>query len=228
MSSNSAPSGQAALGIFREEALRHHTANHNKVVFPKLVSRRTVFLMWATLWLLLAGGIVAWSKSEPIYAPCRGMAIDGKRLSPQLYADEPALLILVSAENLAKIRTGQRVVARREGAKVSRVGLIVSTGPSILNPRDERTHLGPNGSNDGSTDGSIDGSTWARIGDPAGFAVARLSAGSGDSSQYLHEGEWCEVQVEVGSERVILLMLDSVANQQHAEEPEIQQRSDDT
>src|SRR5215831_16540137 len=96
--------------IFRPEAMRRYAERAADPVFQKSAMPRAFMLLWALLGLLGLLASLAFSSSVPIYA--RGVAAFA--LPDRQDPARKLVVILVPADQAARVQIGQRVLIRPE------------------------------------------------------------------------------------------------------------------
>jgi hypothetical protein len=63
--------------IFRSESWRRYLARQETTVFPRLVTPRSLAVMWLLLALVIAASLTILSKEAPVYSPGAAIAVTG-------------------------------------------------------------------------------------------------------------------------------------------------------
>lgn len=179
--------------IFRPEAYRRYIHSREQAVLPRFVSPPTFLFLWMLLGLLAAGGLVAWLAEVPVYAAGPAAVVDGKRLNAAS-ADAAMLVAFLPPGELPGLRAGQRLFVHPDAGGERTSSSILAVEPGITSPEAaaERFGLAPGAA--------------AALTQPAAVAIARFEPAPGGLPAAAYLGSVYQVEVEVGSRRLISLL----------------------
>jgi hypothetical protein len=179
--------------IFRPEAVRRHARSKEEPVLPRFVSPCTFLCLWLLFGLLGAATVAAWALRVPTYAalPAVIANIDSVGLESAGRAG-PALVVFIPTTDVARVRPGQRLLVTLDGRQVERS--IIALDASIRSPAALRQEFG------------LRGADGLAIPGPAATAEARLEPLSDGPDPAGYVGSVEQVQIEVGSVRLLSLL----------------------
>ena len=177
--------------IFRPDALQRYSSGRQAPVFPRLVSPPVFMCLWVVLALLLAGGIGAWFFKVPIYVT--GTATVVKRTNGEI-----VIAAFFPPEQLPRVRAGQTLSLSSGGGGVRLFRTIVTVNPEITSPEAAGRQFA-----------SLTGAAHP-VREPSAVAIADPQASMFGFPAAAYRGSTLRAEVEVGSQRVILLLLGGI------------------
>ena len=177
--------------IFRSDAVRRYIQGKEKSVLPRFISPRTFICLWFLLGLLMFSGFFAWFVKIPVYASGSAVVVDWSNNS-QYFQDDVAVVAFVPAENLSHLNVGQTMFLNttRERLRSS----IIVIEPKIINPATAQNRF------------ALTSGAAAVITQPVAVSIGRFKPMSPDFSTSTYIGSIYNVDIEIGSRRVISLL----------------------
>ncbi|QSQ21780.1 hypothetical protein JY651_42625 [Pyxidicoccus parkwayensis] len=179
--------------IFRAGALERFVQGRSRLVLPIFVEPRAQALLWLSLMLLLAAGVLAWNAEVPRFEPGTAVVVKGDTVSGQ---EEAVLLVFLPPQSLPELRVGQPVVLEQERTSQTAAFTsdVLSVEPQVLSPRAARERFG------------ADAVPMQAASGPSAVLVARLQpqASGPRAADYL--GSSFPVNVRVGTQRLLHLL----------------------
>lgn len=179
--------------IFRDDAVQRYIQGREKAVLPHFVSPRTFLYLWSLMGLLVPGAFTAWCARVPVYASGAAVVVAG-RSAPYHIRAGLVLLAFLPAEDLTRLRVGQRLFAAPAPAGGRLSGSVMAIEPKIVSPAMARTRFTLHA-----------GAAWA-VSQPSAVVLARLTPLSSGLPPSAYAGGIYDVDVEVGARRVLSLL----------------------
>jgi hypothetical protein len=172
--------------IFRVAAIQRYSRGRQAPVFPRLVSPPIFMCLWVVLALLLTGGLAAWFFRVPIF-------VLGSATVVHKTNGEIVIVAFFPPEQLPKLRAGQTLfLSSSRGPRFSEA--IIAVNPEILSPYVVRQQFAV----------ALDAAHL--ISGPSAVTLARPQASTFSFSAEAYLGSIFRAEVEVGSQRVIMLL----------------------
>ena len=182
--------------IFRSDAVQRYIEARQKAILPRFVRPRVFAFMWLLLGLLLISGVTAWVAQVPIYAQGVGVVVhDAAPFSENenQNEDQMAVVAFLPPEQLTHLHSGQTLFLHlTEQERVSRS--IVAVEPEIMSPAAAQKAFAL-------TDGAA-----MVIRQPSAVVQVPLQPLPNDWAASVYAGSVYQVEVEVGSRRVVSLL----------------------
>ncbi len=179
--------------IYRDDAVVRYRRDREKSVLPRFVSPRAMTWLWVFLGLLMVSGLLACLARVPCFASGQGIVVK----STDLYAANSSNLVMVAllpADSLPSLRVGQNLFVNL-GDKTDRLsGSIIAVEPRVYSPDEVRKQY------------SLSGETTLVVTKPVALAIVQAGRHSSGLSASSHAGAIYNVDVEVGSRRLISLL----------------------
>jgi hypothetical protein len=176
--------------VFRPEALRRYAERAPEPSFPMSVAPRAFLLLWVLLATLVVTGAVALCLPVPVYVG----GVAALTVSKMDGQSRPLIAVFMPADQLPRLRIGQRVLIRRTSGGPRETGRIASIYPGILTKQQ--------------IENLVDHTASAAL-TLAGSKAVALAELDPASTIVRAGGNFpgcCEALVEVGSWRVISLL----------------------
>lgn len=180
--------------IFRASALKRYAQAHDKPVLPRFISPPIFFCLWLLVCVLLAGGALVMAVRVPVYAAGSAVISTEESGGQRPTGENLQVVAFLPAAALPRLRVGQKLLLRPQGAGPSLSARIVAveglSGPEAIHHRFKLGTCEP----------------------PFGVALAvvvRAEAQGGGASSVraedLTRSSW-RAEAEVGSRRVATLL----------------------
>jgi hypothetical protein len=169
--------------IFRDRALQKYIQGREKSVLPRIIAPPVFAFCWSLLVLLIVTGLVAWLGRIPLYISGSGVVLT-KNMVLSHNSDEAMAVIMLPASEVGHIHVGFPVQVHIGQAGPDVTGSVDYVNPLILSPDEVRQRYGLN------------------TADPALIIVTQLGS---DVSRRLYAGSEVQVQVYIGSQRLLSL-----------------------
>ncbi|MGB0384360.1 MAG: hypothetical protein ACPGWR_06005 [Ardenticatenaceae bacterium] len=194
--------------IFRSDAVQRYIEARQKAILPRFVRPRVFAFMWLLLGLLLMSGVTAWVAQVPIYAPGVALAVvvddrvpssenerenEHENEHEDENQDQVAVVAFLPPEQLTHLHRGQTLFLQlTEQERVSRS--IVAVEPEIMSPAAAQKAFAL-------TDGAA-----MLIRQPSAVVQVPLEPLPNDWAASVYAGSVYQVEVEVGSRRLVSLL----------------------
>lgn len=178
--------------IYRTEAVRQYVKKNERVALPKLVSPKTIYILWVIAGVLISAGAFGLLAKVPVYASAIAVVV-GKDGSSEEGPPALAVLVCLSSEELTRLKSGQRVTFVIGKSNQSVSGPIFAIEPNVLSPKTVQERF------------RLSSGTGSHISEPKAVALARWRPEPTGPSVDSLIGSVYDARVEVGSRRVISL-----------------------
>jgi hypothetical protein len=179
--------------IFRTAAAQRYLESQEKTVLPRLVAPPVFIGLWLLLGLLVAGAAVSWWAPVPVYVACPAVVVDWRNRFPAV-AGDTAVVAFVPLESRARVKRGQKLFVQFEAADERLSQTVGFVDPQIISPDAAHQQF------------KLNASAVSVISRPSAIAVAPLPAPPGGAASPAYVGSVYQVEIEVGSRRLISLL----------------------
>lgn len=175
--------------IFRSDALRRYAAGQAVPVLPRFVMPRALIWLWLLIGLFGGVSVIAWFAQVPVYVSGTALLVPEAGTSPG--AGQPLVVALLPPDSRLEIQAGQPILVRLPGTGDTIRRSIDAVAPQASSPAEVAQRY------------QLVAGTAAAVTGPTLVATAQLSPVPGGLSPSTYAGAVGQVDVEVGSRRVI-------------------------
>jgi len=181
--------------IFRASAVERYLQRQEEAVLPRFISPPTWICLWLLLGLLMVGGIVVWSAKTPVFTS--GSALVGvwpeqlDSIYGRVGPGEMVVIAFLPPEYLSRLRIGQALFLQPDRAGARLGSKVIAVAPEVVSPEAARKMFG------------INAGDARPLTQPSAVAIARFEPPPSSLPAATYAGSVYQVEVEVGSRRVI-------------------------
>ena len=174
--------------IFRQHAITAYKRGREKAVVPRLISWPIIVCFWLLLAVFISAGFIAWDVQVPVYMDGTGIIIARGDLLQPAYGKMVAVMFL-PPDQATHLRSGLSADIQLGSTSVQ--GTIAKVEPGITSPAAARQRY------------RLDSAGALLITQPSIVVIIRLGTALSSST---YAGSLCTVKVEIGSQRLLMLL----------------------
>ncbi len=179
--------------IYRNDAVLRYGRGREKSVLPRFVSPGIMTWLWIFLGLLMVSGLPVSLVRLPRFASGQGIFV--KSLDPYFVnSGDLVIVALLPPESLSSLHVGQKLFVNLGGKSERVSGSITSVEPGINSPEEVRKRF------------SLSGTTALAVTKPVAVAIAHVGRHSSGLPGSSYDGSIYQIDVELGSRRLISLL----------------------
>ncbi len=183
----------ARRSIYRDDAIERYGRDRERSVLPRFVSPGAMLWLWVVLGFLTVSGLLVCLVRVPSFASGQGIVVRSTDLAPT-NSGNFFIVALLPPENLSSLHIGQNLFVNLVGKSDRLSGSIITVEPEVNSPEEVRKRY------------SLTGKTALAVTKPVAVAIAQVGHRSSDPGASSYAGSVYQVNVEVGSPRLISLL----------------------